>query len=299
MRTNFFALMYPGHGGGNWFTLCTNNHPAGMSVVLELHKALMLDLENRGLDPRGDYVAEGLRFLKYRTGKDACVGIIKGVRPALWRYMEARGGRRLHVVRNPLALIGKRWNSRVKDPASVQWNERRYGRKPKDTSDMFEGYVMKYAFEFYGPYLRQAAEKKWPLVRLEDLNASVGGSGLYYQRVVEWLTQTPWPMDYVAHIKEHYTPGHWAHGRVIFDNDHNVLRVLMWPLARWKARLGQWGEDSSEGSPPYFWKRWKPEWHERYLKHFEELEKQLGYNQDHIGSTDERWEFEGVFGEAK
>ena len=129
MKTNVFMVMYPGHGGGNWFTLCTNNPPAGMSVLLEFFKDMMLDLEERGLDPRKDYDSEGLRFLEYRTGKDACVGIIKGYRESLWKYMESRGGHRLHVIRNPLALIGKRWGSRVKDPTSVLWNQRQYGRK--------------------------------------------------------------------------------------------------------------------------------------------------------------------------
>lgn len=301
-KTNYFLLAYPGHGGGDWFTLMCNNHPAGMTVVLEGFKDQMLDFEARGLDRRKDLDRELLRLMKFRDGKDACVGFLKSEHPAVWREMLAHGGRRIQVIRNPIALIGTRMWRKVE--AATRWIKKRYGREPQGDDDMFEGHVMRYAYGFYEMYLKRAQSKRdnhWPLIRLEDMNRSVGTDGQYFLRVVEWLTQTEWPRGYLRVIRKYYTPAYGSCSMAIFDEDYNVIKLLAWPHLRWRERFqteSEWGEDVSHNSPPYHWENWSEEWRRRYLKHMLPLEKRLGYNQDHIGSTDPDWECRDAFGEV-
>lgn len=302
MKTNYFILGYPGHGGGDWMTLLCNNHPAKMSVVLEPNKEEMLDFEARGLDRKKDMDPELLRFFNFRDGKDACVGVLKCEHSALWKWMKPRGGRCLRLMRNPITLIGTRMWRKV--PDATRYIQKLYNHKPENDDEMFEGHVMRYAYMFYERYLRQAAKdahRPWPLVRLEDLNQSVGTDGKYFIRVMEWLTQTPWSQQYVKVIRHEYTPAHAAYTRVVFDADYNVERVLAWPRIRWRGRFrtpSEWGEDVSPGSASRYWGNWSEEWRIRYLKHMGMLQARLGYNQDHIGSTDPDWEFRGVYGEV-
>lgn len=297
MKTHYFLLTYPGHGGGDWFCLMCNNHPAGMSVILEAYKEEMFDFPSRGLDRRKHLDREYFRLLEFRTGKDACVGMLKNEHGTIWRWMEAREGRRIQLVRNPIALIGTRmWRKVV---AATECIRREYGHAPKNDEEMFEGHVMRYAYRFYETYLNRALESgrnHWPLVRLEDLNHSIGTDAKYFIRVMEWLTQTPWSQQYAKVIRREYTPAHAAYGRVIFDEDFNVERILAWPHIRWRGRFGtpsQWGEDVSSGSASWYWENWSEDWRARYLKHMEVLQARLGYNQGHVGSTDLDWECRG------
>lgn len=302
MKTNYFLMAYPGHGGGDWFVLMCNNHPAGMTVLIETFKEQMLDFKARGLDRRKDLDAELIRLFNFREGKDACVGLLKKEHRLLWRWMEPRGARRIQMVRNPLALIGQRMGRKLAD--AERWIELRYHRDLIPFSrDEFEGTVMKYAYDFYEKYLRRANAEgsSWPLIRLEDLNCSVGSDGQYFLRVMEWLTQTPWPKHYVDVIRTEYTPAYGAYSRAVFDGDFNLLRLLAWPVLHWKARVrtpSEWAEDVSSVGPLAYWNNWTEQQRGLYLKHMEKLQRRLGYNQDHIGSTDADWEFRGAYGKV-
>jgi hypothetical protein len=116
---------------------------------------------------------------------------------------------------------------------------------------------------------------------------------------MEWVTQTDWPMDYITYIRMHHTPGHRATSRAIFDEDWNLLKLRAWPRKAWNEKIGAWDhEDTSKDGPAAHWGRWSGEQRRLYLQHYGDLDKRMGYNQDHPGSTDTDWEQRDRFGEV-
>lgn len=298
MKTTYFMLSYPGHGGGDFFLLNMANHPQPMTCLLEAFKEQMLRFDERRIDARKGYDDEIKRVFEFRKGKDVCVANLKCDHPRLQQYVRDHEGHLINLVRNPLAVIGKRFG-RKNEEAKTRFQEL-YGRPPETEADLFEGTVLKYVRQFYSVYLLrgQMHGKEWPTIRLEDLNASIGHDGRYFQRVMKWLTGVEWPDDYIDFIREHHTPGHRATSRAIFDKDYNLLRLPAWGRPAWRDRMGKWGEDVSENGPAAYWEQWSDEMRARYLLQCSEFQQRLGYNQDHIGSTDVDWEQRGQFGEV-
>jgi len=293
--TQYFNMVYPGHGGGDFFLLNCALHPQPMTVFLEIFKEEMLRFEERGLDRKTDYDSEILRAFEFRKGKDVCVGNLKCEHPAVIEYVETHGGRVFHVIRNPIALIGMRFGR--KNEEARRGFQKLYGRPASTDTDLFEGTVLKYKKRFHKMYLDRGP--KWPTVRLEDINYSIGRDAGYFKRFMEWATQVEWPEDYINHIRLHHTPGHAAESRAVFDEDGNLLKLNVWPRFRWREKIGRWDrEDQSAKGAAAFWDSWPDEWKKRYQLHYEELDERMGYNQDHPGSTDDAWEQEGRFGDV-
>jgi len=288
-KTNFFLVFMHGQSGGTWFALCCNNHPARMSVIGEAHRPSQLDFERRGLDRKTDYEREVFKFFEDRIYYgDACVGVMLGFTGAHMKFVREKGGKIFQIIRNPLYIVRTRENSKP-DAAKATFTKL-YGREPENDLERFEGLVSYYETNFYEKFLRRGAE--FPIMRVEDLNKSLDGDGLYYKRVMEALTQTEWPLDYIAHIRENFTPAYSADNHTEWDEQGRVCKVVSVrrQVAQWGWR-DNWKEDPYLSGPRH-WGAWDESHREIYLKRFGELQKRLGYNQDHIGSTDPKWEFQ-------
>jgi hypothetical protein len=290
--TNFFFMFHPGHGGGGWLQYICHNHPtAQMSFIGECHK--YLEFERRGIPyphPRAAYDREIYNFFESRLHYgDAAIGLVKSFRPQHVEWATDRVGaehvRVCQMMRNPrFNFIGKWVAKSQRIPLA-----KLLGREPASEYDVFEATACYYVKTFYEKFLARAVQ--YPLVRLEDLNISVGSDGDYFQRFMEWLTGVEWPTSYVDHIRQHHTAAYkydnwvvwdtWPDGRARVKSVNTVQRVeQQWPYRN------NWGEDPE---PTRRWARLDERQREIYLRIIGPYERQLGYNQAHVGSTDSEW----------
>jgi hypothetical protein len=222
--------------------------------------------------------------------QDDCVGIIKSFRHQHidWIRTHVPGVtvRLCQMVRNPRFNFVGKWvaKSRRVPLAKV------LGREPQNDRDVFEATAIYYVQTFYHKWLRLMDE--YPLIRLEDLNASVGGDGAYFRRFMEWLTRVGWSPEYTAHIRAHHTPAykyrcwvewdHWPDG----SDRVQAVRAVQEDARQWPYR-DNWAEDPETACR---WDRLAPWQQEIYQRVIGPYEARLGYNQAYPGSTDAEWE---------
>ena len=288
--TNFFLVFGHGQSAGTWFCACCNNFPdpPGMTVLGELHHHTQLDFKGRGLDKSSfdldqaalDFFADSIYF------KKACAGIMVSFRRTAMDFVEKHGGHIAQKMRNPLYIVTAR--SKAKPRAAAYTFEKHKGRAPRDEKEKFWGLCTYYRDNFYARFLNRA--HIYPLIRIEDLNTSLGGDRSYYKSVMEWLTQTEWPDDYIEYIATHFYPGFYYQGQVEWEGD----RVKKFNQVREEAP--RWGRENWDEDPypkKCFDILGDRGWQEIYLDVFRDIQPRLGYNNAYIGSVDRRWEYRG------
>jgi hypothetical protein len=264
-----------------------------MSVIAECHLPNCLDFVRRGVpypEPGQAYDDELYNFFESRLHyQDDCVGVIKSFRKSVAWATKRVGPERVklcQMVRNPRFNFVGKWAVK----ASRVPLAKMLGYEPRDEYERFEATAIYYVRTFYHKWLHQAS--RWPMIRLEDLNASVGSDGDYFQRFMEWLTGVEWPTSYINHIREHNTAAYkyrnWVEWDTWPDGRERVKSVntVQLEIQQWLYRHN-WNEDPEV---PWRWARLDKRQQEIYLRHIGPYEQRLGYNQAYVGSTDAEWE---------
>lgn len=286
--------------------ICNSNPYARMSVVGECDKPNMLAFKRRGL-PTGDsavYDREVYNFFESRLHYgDDVIGMVKSFQYCHVNWAIKRVGKKhvkvCQMMRNPRVGFLLKWDSRV--PWSARYFRKEHNRDPKNEREWFEAVLLRYTRRFYLKFLEKADVE--PVVRLEDLNRSIGGDGRFFQNFMEWLTGTSWPMSYVEYIRKNFKPC-WDYNVLVEwdkwpDGRDRVKRVITKPDTKiWKYR-DNWDEDPE---PKQLWEqnasslglyvgRKMSEWQKKtFLKFIGPYEKRLGYNQSYVGCVEREWE---------
>ena len=263
--THLVGINDPGRAGGSWLAYIGRVHPVGMRILGEAHVSTQLDFPYPC--PPREYDDHIIAFLKSQTLQGVRVaGIIK----SFWKYTRKfildNGGRICTVLRNPMEVVGFKMHKKPKP-----------GLKPS-----FGAHVLHYK-KVYEVRMAQSGEQ--PVVRLEDLNRSLGGDGQFFKSFMEWLTKTPFPQGYIEHIQRHYLPGYYyglstvrVNG-IVVDVHSAVIRCQPWRM--------QWGDDPRPGE---FWESWSEEERELFAEGLGPICEKLGYNYtDRPGFTEKDW----------
>lgn len=275
--THLFGIRDPGRSGGSWLMHTCNAHPAIMRVVGEFH----LSLGFAWPCPVAEYDARVVGFLESQVAQGiAAAGIVKCFWGKTVNLIRGQGGRIVQVIRNPMEVVGFRMHGKVYHKAGVA--QRFLGREAKNRTELFRAHALYYKTS-YG-----AVFKKWrqePVVRLEDLNRSCGGDGLVFKGVMEYMTQTEFPIGYVRHIQEHYLPGyHYSHRLVQQDGVVVGIEPVVYAYESWRM---SWADDAQPGC---YWETWSPEERGVFAEVLGPVCDSLGYNyRDRPGFTDTQW----------
>ena len=255
----------------------------------EVTKPKLFAFKRRGID-KSEMSKEMLWF--FEQCKKLGMAAAGGIR---WRsdvlyYVQQNGGVVAQLLRNPLHIVGYRMFRKPR-AADVVWR-RTHDEGPKDDLEVFEGHVQYYADDHLGKMIRLVDQKQWPIIRVEDLNRSMRTGDNHFKKVMEWLTKTEWPENYIEHIRTHFLPFQLYLHSIEWDEEgrpmppvHTIVDVNRRRSSSkegWDKRPG-WEEDPS---PLVLWESWNEAQQEIYLKHFAEIQRVLGYNQAYIGSLD-------------
>ena len=229
-----------------------------MEAVFNFHPSVRAWEEPRrklGLETSEQY----LHWLKAQeTGAETpVVGLLKASHPCVTDYMIVHRCPIISQYRNPIKVVhGKR---RRRNKAEAWW-----GRTGLTEQEVFEGILCKTADRF-----RAWQRFAWPLVRIEDLDASLDTDGRYFKQVMEYVTRVEWDSALVALIQCGAVP---PIGR------HNASRMGMWQddyeaigqcSGLWEKRL----------DPPAraIWGHWEEWQREIFLVEFREIMITGGY----------------------
>lgn len=279
-----------------------------MSLLGEIHKPKQLNFEARGLD-KSHIDQEILNYFADRKhyGDVAC-GMIKTFRRSAVDFVKAHSGRIFQVLRNPLAKLSVRVDACLvrgyRQPRFVKAYTNYYGRPPLTEMDQVEAVFLRNAQVVYQSILSRAKKYGYPIVRLEDINYSVGTEGRFFKKLMEWLTQTEWSIHYIERIREKVQPNatyvwsfQWSEGESV---GRPRLELISCRVDEPKEKLSSesWFVDLASMDA---WHQWDGEVYERYMRHFAGIEKVLGYNQSYPGSVKVEWEYRNSYcwGEPK
>jgi hypothetical protein len=275
--------------------MIANNHPAGMSVIGESRKPTGFDLEARGI-PLSEHPAVINSFFDDRVHYgDACVGVIKSFYSENVRYAKQLVGpdkvKFLYIVRNPIFKVVSRWKAKVR-PGRHFFRDA-FGRDPSDESEVFRSVLMYFAHQYYMRGIRFAKAKHCPIVRIEDINRSIHCRSGFFKRLMEWLTGTPWPQEYIDYIREHNTPAYQYRHHLEWENPDRTGRVdrvvsRQREKMTWSLR-NNW-EDDAEAAP--YWEKLEPWQQSLYKSEFSEIERLYGYNISGVG-VETSWAYRG------
>lgn len=286
----FWFVYHVGHGGGSWLCHIVNNHPAGMSMMGELVKPGQLDLKGRGIctDSRDKEVAKW--FADRIHYGDIGLGICKSFRQSdvnqARQLMGKEAVRIVQMVRNPVLRFAEKWTR--KTGPGRNWFKMLRGRPPEGEREVCEGVSAYFAQNYFEKFMNNT---QFPVIRLEDLNRSINKDFVFFKKFMEWLTQTEWPIEYLEHIKEHWTPAYNYQISTEWDDENRCSAVNM---KRWdKPTLPRdWTPDQF---PLRGWSRLTDWQREAYLKYNTDIQRRLGYNQSEMGSCDPDWEGRGKY----
>jgi hypothetical protein len=256
-----------------------------MRVLGEIHTKGQLDFPYP--QPPGRYDAHGIGFLQSQMDQGIAVtGIVKSFRGRAEKFILENGGRIVQLVRNPMEVAG---SNMYKKPGSAP---RMLGHKARDQLEDFLAHVLYYERTYSLVIGREAQE---PIIRIEDLNRSCGGDGLFFKAVMEYVTQTEWPIGYVRHIQENYLPGYRYPVTVVKKNGV-VVGIESAPFSYEPWRMS-WGDDPR---PREHWDSWAQEERDIAREALGEVSKALGYNcWDNPGFTELDWPLRDHFPWAK
>jgi hypothetical protein len=258
-----WAQVNLGHCGGYWFMSICRAHLDIMAWA-EAPTNHKYSPELKPGETLVDYIER-----EHRRGFYKSMGFIKS--QSIVPYC-AEHGRVVRFVRNPIEVAGKKtrqyWQGIV-DPGPktpdltqhVETVEKHLGRAMKTEMDHFEGYVMELAR--LHRWLVSGLPRRWPLVRLETFDHSIGTDGVYFLRVMEYLTQVPWQPSLVEIVRETMLPNPpFVETGVLDQPPHEHWSEHGWlydplPLLRWRT--------------------WDKQRRQIFLTHFEHLMLRLGY----------------------
>lgn len=279
--THLFGIRDPGRSGGSWVAYCCNVHPAVMRVLGEVHVPTQLDFPYPS--PKGEYDRQIIVFLQSQMDqKIAAAGIIKCFQPYSQKFIREHKGRIVQLVRNPMEVAG--FNVYKKIGAA----ERMLGHPARDQDEDFHAHMLYYELSYNAILHRRKQE---PIIRIEDLNRSCGGDGQFFKAVMEYMTQTDWPVEYIKHIQRWYLPGYHYPFKVV-KRDGIVVGIETTPFAHQLWRLS-WGDDPRPGE---YWQAWTPKQRTMFTSALTEVSRYLGYDcLDNPGFTEIDWPLRDTF----
>lgn len=262
---NLFLEYNMGNSGGSWFADALNTYP-GVHVLEEPRRKLGYHPAPEGMTDR-DLQKILLDYLREQEagGEWQVVGYVKGFRGEILKYCEEKGGRVMQQFRNPIKVLhGTR--KRVAQP--TRW----WGRPPADEHEYFEGHV-RWMARRYARYLDRAG--KYPLVRLEDLSASlVTPDAEYFRRTMEYATQLDWDSAAVQRVRKQARPRH----RTTCQGDDCWREDYVEP----KYASRSW-PDLVDPAPRAIWEHWANWQRSLFLECFEKIMISAGYDLPPVG----------------
>lgn len=252
-----------GHTGGFWLLNICRAHPGNIWAWGEAPTNPKFSPQLLEGETLFDYVER-----ERAAGKYASLGFIKSA--TMISYC-ARHGRVVRFVRNPIEVVGKKitqyWqaiNCPNSDTPDLEWHiaqiEKPLGRPMQTEEDHFEGFIKRLMRMYH--WLLDLNEN-WPLAKLEALNHSIGTDGLYFRRMMRYLTQVDWPIEFVRSIRDDWLPNPEAEESGDFTiPPHDAWQKYGWlydplPTQRWRS-----------------WDKWRQK---IFLTHFEDIMLHLGY----------------------
>lgn len=258
-----WAQINLGHCGGFWFMSICRAHPdvwawaeaptnPKYSPELQAGETLVDYIERER--ERGFH--KSLGFIKSGSAVEHC----------------AEHGRVIRVVRNFIEVVGKKtdqyWQGVVnpgpKTPdltQHIRTVEKNISRKMKDEDDHFEGHVIELCR--LHRWLLHALPRQWPLVRLETLDRSIGTDGLYFCRVMEYLTQVQWSADLARTVRDTMLPN----PQFVEDQPLDLPPHELWDEHGWLY----------DPLPPLRWRGWSKKRRQIFLNHFKDIMLEVGY----------------------
>jgi hypothetical protein len=296
---NYFLIYHVGHGGGNWLINTILNHPGHKMWVLgEINKPCQLDFDRRGIEDTVENKTE--ETLKYfedaeRTGCEAA-GVIKCFTPAIRHYVQDHGGRLIQMLRNPLSKCGGSQSMRrLERPVRAgRYYEAEYGRQPKTHEEMVEAHFIYARRKFYDHFMRDKRAALFPLVRLEDINQSMGHDSTFFIGLMEWLTQVSWPQTWIDNLRRYRRPNEQYRNWIAWTEKGRIADVCTEPL-KGPAYMNRTSCFPIDPESMIVWNQWDSMHQEIYKKWFADVEKRLGYNQDYPSSVSQDWEWAGRY----
>lgn len=248
-----------------------NVHPHGIVVLGELHLPTELGFEYPL--PAKEYDAHGIAFMQSQIDQGkAATGIVKCFRAYAQQFMLDHRGRIVILLRNPMEVIGSKRSAK------------RFIWYDAETDDQrFENCVHHYKKRYEAIF---AVRDRLPIIRIEDLNRSCGGDCTFAQAVFEYITQVPFPIKYMLHVKEWYLPGYHYPSKSVKNAEGVVIGIysIPYPYQLWRMT---WADDPL---PAEYWKSWPEKWRGIYQRELGEVSEQLGYNcSDNPGFVETVW----------
>jgi len=264
----YFAVRCTGNCGGSWLASAISAHPqakaweelleemglkAGQEILAVEHKREICRIAT-------DYFIE-----QAQSGQWQSVGIVKELLQEMQTYLQDKDPRVMLMVRNPIKVVGYKMGSKT------LWLENRLGRPFHDEREMFEAHVEIYAGHFQKLIARRADE---PLVRLEDLSASLVTQGAgYFKRVMEWLTRLEWTDKEIGLVRRNAKPRNREHipDPDCWQTDDIVEQHYESPFED-KYHQKMWPSRGANA-----WSRWEDWQKKAFLEKFERIMITLGY----------------------
>jgi hypothetical protein len=294
--TTFWFMIHPGHGGGGWLMLLTNNHPDGMSTIAECDKSNCFDFKGRGIQQR-DYDREIHKFFDDRMYYgDRAIGIIKSFHWPNVRYAEQLVGkenvRMCQLVYNPRRRYCEKGMSKGK--VAAVWYKGKYKKEMTAPEEMREASAAYFAENYFGKYVLEG--NRWPIIRLEDINLSIKLGTRFFARFMEWLTGTQWPKEYVDHIREHWTPAYQYEDWVEWEDPPYGGRIKA--VVTNQREYMSWTNKNHWDQDPeviHWWNNLTDVQKGYYAKYTTQVDKDLGYNDGDICCRLDDWKFRGSY----
>ena len=260
--TKFFLIDQCGHCGGSWFVMMCHRHPAGIAVVNEAHMPNQLDFEYPC--PNDVYDRHLIDFMQGAQATHAACGVLKGFHRDCIEWVQARGGYVVTWLRNPLTVAG--W----KCGRYTHKGEQITGHPARTEKERIEAH-----FAYYGRFFKRMLERSLKngrrIVRIEDLNRSVGSDGQAFTESMEYITGVAWPPE-MLEIGAAHPPGDEApYGAGTHAHDGS------WPFEDWSTLRGKhkWAWDPA---PYWHWKSWEPWQRDCFVEHCGQSMHALGYD---------------------
>jgi hypothetical protein len=290
-------MIHPGHGGGGWLQLLTNNHPAGLSTIGECHKPTCFNFGARGLDKGKHYNAEVIKFYHDRMYYgDRAIGIIKSFHWPNVQYAEQLVGkaniRIVQLVYNPRRRYCEKATSRGKDAAI--WYETKYGEKMSTPEQQREAAAAYFAERYFGRYVQ--AGHRYPIIRLEDINLSIRLKTRFFARFMEWLTGVEWTDEYVEHIRENWTPAYQYYNHLEWENPPFGGRIKA-VVTKQREYMAWRNKDNWDPDPEVikWWGNLTEAQKGYYTKYTTGVDRDLGYNDGDECCRLDHWKFRGSY----
>jgi hypothetical protein len=294
--TVLWYMIHPGHGGGGWLMLITNNHPAGLSTIAECDKQSCFNFAARGLKPR-DYDDEIVKFYNDRMHYgDKAIGIIKSFHWPNVRYATRLVGadniRVVQLVYNPRRRYCEK-ATRKGGPASA-WYKIRYKKVMSTPEEKREAAAAYFAQNYFAKYVKEG--HRWPIIRLEDINLSIKLKTRFFQRFMEWLTGVEWTDEYVAHIRENWTPAYQYYNHLEWEKPPFGGRIKA-VVTEQREYMAWRNRDNWDQDPEVikWWGNLTEEQKGYYHEYTTEVDSDLGYNDGDTCCRLDDWKFRGAY----